>query len=206
MSNRLGTTLIIKRHMKTPTHSMVSARAAIVALLVSVAASTGMAQTPKTASGKMPQHQDGMKGMKDMRDMRGMMGGPHQVLAMAYRDNLVTFARALRGQVNETKSVRLDFARPAVSEMRRSFDQMKEHHQAQMKVMADRSDPPTSRMMQQMDTHLSALGEHLTALESEIGASTPDYKKVSEHSTVILKQCAEMSAMHGTSKPHKMKS
>ena len=192
--------------MKTRKHSMVSATAAILALLMSVAASTSTAQTSKPTPGKMPQHQDGMKGMKDMQGMHGMMGGPHQVLAMAYRDNLVTFARALRGQVNETKSVRLDFARPAVSEMRRSFDQMKEHHQAQMKVMADRSDPPKPQMMQQMDAHFAALGEHLTALESEIGASMPEYKKVSEHTTVILKQCAEMSEMHGTSKPHKMKS
>jgi len=50
-------------------------------------------------------------------------------------------------------------------------------------------------MMQQMETHITALSNHLTALESEVNASTPDPKKVSEHTTEILKQCAGMSAM-----------
>jgi hypothetical protein len=56
----------------------------------------------------MPQHQEGMKGMQ------GMMEGSHHVLAMAYRDNIATFARALRSQVDRSKTVNLDLARPAV--------------------------------------------------------------------------------------------
>jgi hypothetical protein len=150
----------------------------------------------------MPQHQEGMKGMQGMS---GMMEGPHHVLAMAYRDNLATFARALRAQVSQSKTVNLDLARPAVAEMRRSFDQMKPHHQAQMAMMGDQTKPAMSGMMQQMESHMTALGEHLTALESEVNASTPDPKKVSEHATEILKQCADMTAMHGEAKAHQMK-
>ena len=56
-----------------------------------------------------------------------------------------------------------------------------------------------------METHLATLNEHLSALESEVNASTPDPKKVSEHTTEILKQCASMSAMPGKAKPHHMK-
>ena len=192
--------------MKTRTFSVVSATATLVTLLMSGVTSTGMAQASKTRPGKMPQHQDGMKDMKDMKGMQGMMGGPHHVLAMAYRDNLATFARALRGQVTQTKSVNLDLARPAVFEMRRSFDQMREHHQAQMKMMGDHAERPMPPGMQHMDTHLAALGEHLTALESEVNASMPDHRQVSEHATAILKQCAEMSAMPAKAKPHQMKS
>jgi cytochrome c556 len=188
--------------MKTRKHSIVPAAAGLLALLMSAAAATGIAQAPTPTPAKMPEHQEGMKGMQGMN---GMMEGPHHVLAMAYRDNLATFARALRAQVSKSKTVNLDLARPAVAEMRRSFDQMKQHHQAQMAMMGDQTKPAMSGTMQQMESHMTALGEHLTALESEVNASTPDPKKVSEHATEILKQCADMSAMHGKAKPHQMK-
>jgi cytochrome c556 len=181
---------------------MVPATAGLLALLMSGVTAIGTAQAPTQSAAKMPQHQEGMKGMQGMS---GMMEGPHHVLAMAYRDNLVTFARALRAQVAQSKTVNLDLARPAVAEMRRSFDQMKQHHRAQMAMMGDQTKPAMSGTMQQMESHMTALGEHLTALESEVNSSTPDPKKVSEHATEILKQCADMSAMHGKAKPHQMK-
>jgi hypothetical protein len=93
-----------------------------------------------------------------MQGMSGMLEEPHHVLAMAYRDNLVTFARALRTQVTQSKSVNVDLARPAVSEMRRSFDQMKQHHQAQMAMMGDQAKPAMSGMMQQMEPAERTLG------------------------------------------------
>lgn len=185
--------------MKARKHSMVPAAAGLLALLISGATTTGMAQTPTPSAAKMPQHEKGMQGMS------GMMEGPHHVLAMAYRDNLATFARALRAQVAQSKTVNLDLARPAVAEMRRSFDQMKQHHQAQMTMMGDQTKPAMSGMMQQMETRLAAISDHLTALESEVNASTPDPERVSEHTTEILKQCAGMSAMSGKAKPHQMK-
>jgi hypothetical protein len=185
--------------MKTPKHWMIPAAASLLALLMSGVTTIGMAQAPTPTPAKMPQHEEGMKGMQ------GMMEGPHHVLAMAYRDNLATFARALQAQVTQSKTVNLDLARPAVAEMRRSFDQMKQHHQAQMTMMGNQPKPAMAGMMQQMDTHLAALNDHLTALESEVNASTPDPKKVSEHATEILKQCAGMPAMSGKDKPHQMK-
>lgn len=183
----------------TRKHSMVPAAAGLLTLLMSGATATVMAQTPTPSPGKMPQHQEGMKSMS------GMMGGPHHVLAMGYRDNLATFARALRGHVTQSKTVNLDLARPAVAEMMRSFDQMKQHHRAHMMMMGDQTKPPKAGMMQQMETHLTTLSKHLTALESEVNASTPDPKKVSEHTTEILKHGAGMSAMPAKAKPHQMK-
>jgi cytochrome c556 len=187
--------------MKTQKYSMIPAAASLLALLMSGAAATGMAQAPAPPHSKMPRHQEGMKGMQGMSDM---MGGPHHVLAMAYRDNLAAFARALQGQVTQSKTVNLDLARPAVAEMRRSFDQMLQHHQAQMTMLGDSTKPAMSGTMRHMETHLTALGEHLMALESEVNASTPDPKKVSEHTTEILEQCAGMSAMPPKAKPHQM--
>jgi cytochrome c556 len=187
--------------MKAQKHSMLPAAASLLALLL-CGATAGLAQVPTPSPGKMPQQQDSMKRMQ--QGMSGMMEGPHHVLAMAYRDNLATFARALQEQVTKSKTVNLDLARPAVAEMMRSFDQMKQHHQAQMTMMGGGTKPSMSEMMQQMETHLTALSNHLTALESEVNASTPDPKRVSEHTTEILKQCAGMSAMPGNAKPHQM--
>ena len=104
--------------------------------------------------------------------------GPHQVLAMAYGNNLATFARALHGDVARSKKVNPDVAGPAVAEMRRSFDQMKEHHQAMMSSMSDQMKTSMMRMTQDLDTHLTALGEHLTALEAELHGAAPSAAKV----------------------------
>jgi cytochrome c556 len=188
--------------MKTRKHAMVPAVASLLVLLMGGAAAPGMAQTPTPA--KTPQHQEGMKGMKGMQGMQGMsgmMGEPHQVLVMAYRDNLATFAQALRGHVNHSETVNLDLARPAVAEMRRSFDQMQQHHQAQMTRMGDSPKPAMSEAMTHMETHLTALAKHLSALEAEVNASTPDPKKVSEHASEILKNGAGMSMKPPKDKP-----
>ncbi|NOT09165.1 MAG: hypothetical protein HOP28_13280 [Gemmatimonadales bacterium] len=179
-------------------HSTVAVAATF--LMIGATAS-GLAQNPPPPA-KVPPHQEGMKGMHAMPTMGDMMGGPHHVLAMAYRDNLATFAGALGGQVPQAKTVNLDLAGPAVAEMRRSFEQMRQHHQAQMTMMGGRMDSTMSGMMQHMETHVSALREHLTALESEVNAGTPDPKKVLEHTTEILKHCSAMSAMPAKAKPH----
>ena len=74
--------------------------ATLAATLVTAGTSAvAHAQTPAPARGAMASHQDGMAGMKGMHggnDMKGTMGGPHHALAMAYRENLVTFTKALR--------------------------------------------------------------------------------------------------------------
>lgn len=191
--------------MKHPKHSMVRAATALM-LLLSGAATIASAQTPAPTPGKMPDHR---QGMPEMPGMSGMMSGPHHVLAMAYRENLITFARALQTQVAQSTIVDLELARPAVAEMRRSFDQMNPHHKAQMAMMGDmkmgeHTNTPMATAMQAMETHLTALDEHLTALESEVNASAPAPANVSRHVAEILKHCAEMSAEPVTAKPHQM--
>ena len=215
--------------MSIRTQLMLPALAAFLALPVSGMATTGMAQTGKPAPAAMPQHQDGMKAKPGMGGMGGMMTGPHHALAMAYRDNLVTFTRAVQRQASGAKTIDLDLARPAVVEMRRSFDQMQLHHQAQMSMMGDdmkakmgddmkakmgddmkhptsETKKPMMAMMQQMETHVTALNEHLSALESEVNASVPSPKSVSTHTAEILKHCAAMPGMSAKAKPAAAKS
>lgn len=232
--------------MKNHRHSILPAAAGLF-LLLSGAAATGLAQAPAPSPDKMPQHQ---AGMKEMKGMSGMVSQPHHVLAMAYRANLETFARALLASSTKSKAVDVDLARPAVAEMRRSFDQMRQHHQAQMTTMGDKpmgdkpisdrpmgdkpmgdkpmgnkpmggmmmgdkmmgdrmmgekTKPPMSGMMQDMESHLAALNEHLTALETAVKVVTPDANEISTHTNEILKQCAKMSAKPAKTAPHHMK-
>lgn len=185
----------------TRNRSMVPVATTLLAFLMAGAVAPVMAQTPMPAPGKMAPHEH----MKGMPGMSGMMEGPHHALAMAYGGSLVAFARALEGQVTHSTTVNLDLARPAVAEMRRSFDQMQQHHQAQMTMMGDQPKPAMAGAMQHMETHATALSEHLTALEAEVNTNTPDPKKVSEHTREILKHCAGMSGMPAKAKPHPMK-
>ena len=199
--------------MTIRTQLILPALAAILALPLSGMAPTGVAQTVKPALTAMPPHQGAIKAGSSMR---GMMMGPHHALAMAYRDNLVTFTRAVQRQASGAKTIDLELARPAVTEMRRSFDQMQVHHQAQMSTMGgdmktmnhdemkqstSAAKTPMMAMMQQMDTHVTALKEHLAALETEVNASVPSPKSVSAHTAEILRHCAGMSRMPAKSKP-----
>jgi hypothetical protein len=134
-------------------------------------------------------------------DMNKMMQDPHHVLSMAYMQNLATFARGLRNQVDSTKTVDGEFARTAVSEMRRSFDAMQQHVADHMKSMPADMQSHMSTVMQAMDTHVSAIKQSLTSLEREIQADTPSASKVSASAGEIVKHIDEMGQSHGD---HKM--
>jgi polyhydroxyalkanoate synthesis regulator phasin len=168
------------------------------ATAISQQGQSGIPPSSKQSKGKMPKHQQGMMGMSAMKQE------PHHVLAMAYQDNLVNFAKALRHHAAEAKTVNPEFARAAVAEMKRSFDQMQEHHQEHMKTMDEKMKAQMADMMKQMDAHHSAIREHLAALDKEVQTSAPDAKGVSEHVAEILKQCEGMSKMHGGTMEHKM--
>lgn len=100
----------------------------LVAFVSCVAAASGHAQArPMGDTTKMP-----MPPAVTGNTMAGMMMGPHQALAMAYGESLASFARALNHDVTQSHAVNLDLARPATTEMRRNFDQMKLHHDAHM--------------------------------------------------------------------------
>jgi hypothetical protein len=192
--------------VRKSTRSFIPGATSILAILLSASAVPDLtAQNPTSP----PHHQDSTKAkakkaMPDAMRMSAMMKGPHQVLAMAHRDNIATFARALRGHLAASTVIDLELARPAVAEMRRSFDQMKAHHQAQMMMVHDSTKAAMPESMRHMETHLTALGEHLSALESDLSGSTPNQSSVSEHTAAIMKECAGMSSMAAKGKPHQM--
>jgi hypothetical protein len=126
---------------------------------------------------------------------------PHHILAMAYAQNMATFAKALRAHVETTKSVDAGFARAAVIELRRCFDTMQQHLGELSRTMAA-AQGDSAGMMQAMNAHMSAIRLSITALEREIEASTPQASKVSERAAEIIKHIDEMAHAHGGHKGH----
>lgn len=148
--------------------------------------------------------QDKDKMSEGMMDMSAMMNEPHHQLAMAYKENMVNFAKALQLATANTTTVDAPFARVVVTEMRRSFDQMQEHHHSHMKLMDEKMKMNMADMMKTMETQVGAIKDDLAALEKEVQASAPDSKNISKYVEDLLKNCDSMSKMHDDKMEHKM--
>ena len=184
--------------MNTRPYTMMLAVITLTILITNGVAAASQQMQGEMPQGKMPKHQKGMMGTS------AMMQEPHHLLAMAYKDNLVNFAKALRQEAAKATTVNPEFARAAVAEMRRSFAQMQEHHQDHMKAMDGKMKAQMAGMMKEMDAHHLAIQEHLAALDKEVQTSAPDSKSISKYVAEILKHCDGMSKMHGGPMEHKM--
>ncbi len=163
-----------------------------------------IAQTKKTQS---PPASQGKKEMPPDHMAMAAANEPHHLLAMAYHQNMAAFTKALHDQTASANSVNVVFARSAVAEMRRSFDQMKEHGQAHMQTMTTEMHTRMSGMMKQMETHHAELNTQLTALEQELKSGTPDAKKVTTLAASVQTHLTAMSKMEASqSSKMKMKS
>ncbi|HQR34967.1 MAG TPA: hypothetical protein PLK30_19680 [Blastocatellia bacterium] len=158
------------------------------------------------AQGKKDSSHTATHSNKEMSHDHMMMANePHHVLAMSYHQNLAVFAKALHEQTARATSVNVEFARTSVAEMRRCFDQMKQHHQEHMQTMSAEMQTKMSGMMQQMETHQTELNSQLTALEQEVRSTTPEAKKVATLAASISSHLDAMSKMHEGGKESKMK-
>lgn len=131
----------------------------------------------------------------DHGDHMMMANEPHHLLAMAYHQNLATFAKVLHEQTDHAASVDVAFARTAEIEMRRSFGEMKLHHEEHVKTMSAEMHTKMSGMRKQMETHHTELIALLDALEKEVNLAKPDVKKVSTLAANIHAHCDAMSKM-----------
>ena len=186
--------------MKTKIISM-----GLLALSLGAFSAMAIAQHEGHASKKAPSQSAPQDKMSHDQMMMSMSKEPHHVLAMAYHQNLATFAKSLHEQMMHASSVNVEFARAAVTEMRRSFDQMKQHHQEHMQTMNADMRTKMSAMMQQMETHHTELNTQLSALEQEVQSATLNAKKVSTLAASIHTHLDAMSKMHQDNKGSKMK-
>ena len=180
--------------MKTRMYSIILA----IVTLALVSAVSATARQQHQHGGQTPPAQSG----KQM-DMSAMMNDPHHLLATAYARNISTFAAVLHEQAGKSNSVDADLARAATAEIRRSFDTMQQHMQEHMKGMTGDMQSHMS-MMQGADAHVSAVRQHLTALERDVQADTLNAKSIADHAAEIHKHADEMSDAHGGHEQHKM--
>jgi hypothetical protein len=171
---------------------------AVIALTV-FGVSYGAAQTgqPRRAEKKVST-QAGKKAqgttnpaIPDMSES-AMTNEPHQVLAIAYRENVAIFARALRDQAL-AGSLSSDFARAATGEIGRSLDQADEHHREHLKTMmnADARSKFESAP-REMDMRAAGLKDLFRILEKDVGEYTLNSKQIAIDSDAILKRLGDI--------------
>lgn len=182
--------------MKTKVYTTILA----VSALMLFGAVGALAQTKPQPGVQKPMQHDMSK-----MEMSSMMNEPHHALAMAYMQNIGVFAKTLHHQAAGSSPLNVQFARAAVAEIKRSLDQMEEHHQEHMKMMSEEMRSHMAAMMKDMEMHRSMLKEAISALEKDVRADQPDSKQVAADSANVLKHLDAMSKMHDETKGKKMK-
>lgn len=127
--------------------------------------------------------------------LRPMTRSPEHQLMMAYHRNVVLFGRALERVARQGETVPRDFARTAVSEMRRSTQEIEKYRAG---AMAGMPEERRARMQKMMDEHLVSVKTQLRQLEEVAQRDTVPSRDVLTHLQPIL-HGAGMSPgmMHG---------
>jgi len=128
-------------------------------------------------------------------NMSVTMSEPHKILAMAYKENVATFARALRDQAH-AGSLSSDFARAAASEISRSIDQLDGHYREHLKTMSAEMRSKMAAMVKEMDLRNSKLKDAARVLDKDVGEYTLNSTQIATDSDEILKQLDDMSKSH----------
>lgn len=140
-------------------------------------------------------HDMSMMDMSRM-DMASMMNEPHHVLAMAYMQNIGTFAKALHSQAEGSSPLDTKFARDVVDEMKRSLERMEDHRGRHKQAMSEETRSRMAAMMKDMDMNCSMLKDAISALEQDVQADPPDSRQVATDSAHVLMHLDEMLKMH----------
>ena len=182
--------------MKTKAYTTILS---VIALML-FSAVGALAQTEHQHGTQKPMQHDMSK-----RNMSNMMNEPHHALAMAYMQNIGTFAKTLQNQAEGSSPLDANFARAAVAEIRRSLDQIEEHRGEHIKMMSEEMRSHMAAMMNDMEMSHSMLKDAVSALEKDVRADQPDSKQVAADSANVLKHLDKMSKMHDDEKGKKMK-
>lgn len=130
-----------------------------------------------------------------MRDVSTMTNEPHHVLALAFMQNLATFAKTLSDQAQGETPLSADFARAAVSEIRRNFDEANTHHQEHVKAMRP-GRPSRMSAMTDMDMRDSPLRAAIDTLDKDVQNYTLNSRQIATDCAVVLKRLDEMTKLH----------
>ena len=142
---------------------------------------------------------DGMK-MNDKTMMAEMMKSPHHRMMTAYRQTVVNFAAALRDMTSDSKMFDRDFARTALTEIKRGAEMMDGIHQKHQAMMSAEMRQKMATMMEKMSKDQTALKEHIAALETLLQSDAPNLKDVQMHAAAIVSQFEKMKMPDGKMK------
>jgi hypothetical protein len=151
---------------------------------------------PDMNQNMMHQHPD-MKHEMNPEMKQQMMQSPQHLLAMAYHKNLVNFAQALKKVAQQGDTVPRDFARSAVTEMRRSADQMEINHEEAVRGMPAELKAKHAEMAQKMAAHLATMRAELAQLDQLSKGDRVDSKELLKHLEALLQGCAGMPGAGG---------
>ena len=127
-------------------------------------------------------------GKKMKMDMAAMMKSPHHTVMMAYRQNVLTFAKSLRDMTAGGKLEDVELARNAFAEIKHSMEKMGEIHQSQMGKMKPEMMTMMKPMMEKMQTENMPVKEHITALENALQVAAPNAMDVNKHAAALVRQ------------------
>lgn len=124
---------------------------------------------------------------KEMK-MSEMNEGPHHEMMMPYQQNMVNFAKALRGLAKESKTWDADFARTAVAEIKRSAESIDEIHRKHMSTMSSEMREKMKPMMEEMKKEQTELSEQILALEKTVEPNTLNAKEIETRTAAIISE------------------
>lgn len=104
--------------------------------------------------------------MPDKTMMAEIMKSPHHAIRTPYRQTVANFAAALRGMTADSKMFDRDFARTALTEIKRGVEMMDGVHQKHQATMSAEKHQKMAMMMEKMSKDQTALKEHNAALEA----------------------------------------
>ena len=156
---------------------------AIIVVLLSVG---GIAAQDVKKMDKDKMKKDGMM------DMAAMKKSPHHTVMMAYRQNVLAFAKTVRDMTKDGKLEDVELARNAFAEIKHSMEKMEEVHQSHMGKMKPEMMTMMKPMMEKMQTEKAVVKEHILALEKALLADAPDAGEVNKHAAALVSQLEKM--------------
>ena len=130
--------------------------------------------------------------MNMMMDMKAMMKSPPHTVMMAYRQNVLTFAKSLRDMSAGGKLEDVDLARNAFTEIKHSMEKMDDIHQSHMGKMKPEMMTMMKPMMEKMQAEQAIVKGHILELENALQIATPNAMDVNKHAAALVMQLEKM--------------
>lgn len=137
--------------------------------------------------------QDDKKMKMEKMDMTAQMQkSAHHSMMTAYRQNVLTFAKALRDMSEGGKLEDVELARNAFAEVKRSLEKMDQVHQSHMDKMSAEMREKMKPMMEKMQAESASMKVHVLAIEKALQAAAPDVLEVEKHAAALVEQMEKM--------------